>query len=834
MRASLAVTIVASIVAFSATTGAQASMKQSTAIPPQELAGALRTLVKEREFQIIYSSELLADRRTQGASGELTLNEALEKLLGGTGLTYRYVDEKTVSIVLATQPAKAEPAAPSAKPQAPNLSTRIPDGVQKRSFWDRFRVAQASGATVETSEPASDGTEGVKLDEIVVTAQKRQENVQEVPISIAVLSGAVLDNRGINDLQDLSHAVPGLFAQDSGFERNVSIRGIGNIFGSSSTIGSYIDEAVAIGLRGDRQLDIQIYDLARVEVLRGPQGTLYGQGSMGGTIRYITADPDLTRVTGQMDLSGSFTEDGDPTERLRGTLNLPLASDTLGIRVAGIYENVGGWMDQPALSKDNINDRELMSVRTKALWRPVEALDVTAMMIVHRDDRGASGVGADEEGNFQQSLLLPTTPSASVDYEFYNLTVSYDFPAVRLLGTSTFLNYDSELRDRGNQCCTPTPSIDGQWMIGRQVVTGEALTQEIRLVSAGSGRLEWTVGGFYQDAEYFEDQGPAEDNLFGVPGGTLGVDLFNFTGYSDANSKSWAAFGEVSYAFTDKLSMGAGLRYFEDDAQLRSAPGQTPQFGTFDSTNPKVFLSYAASDAVNLYASMAKGFRSGGFNAAGQPPYEPEELWSYELGTKMSLLDRRVSLELALTRSDYDEYQIIGFIPGFIGNITSNAGKARVQGVDGLLIWRAVDDLELGLSASYVDTEFTEINATSSSHAVGDPLDMVPEYGASLWAEYRFNWPAGSGSPGFARLDYSQQGIAHFRNRSFADTYHSTSDVLGLLNARLGWARDRWTAELYVQNLLDENGFDDPLSVERSATRVWPRTYGVRVGIDFE
>lgn len=772
-------------------------------------------------------------------------SEVLTESAEQTGPTPPFISQMAQQVDARVDPLLRHHPAESAVPDINTDSCIIPTQTDSTTTLRRMNLVtealvDANDAAVSSPDPVKTGAateqrteqRGV-LQEVIVTAQKRAENVQEVPISIAVLNSESLHSRGIHNLQDLSRAVPGLSVQETGFERRVSIRGIGNVFGSSSTIGTYIDEAAANGPRGDHHLDFQTYDLTRIEVLRGPQGTLYGQGSMGGTIRYITASPELQHMSGNIDIAGSVTEGGSPTSRMEGMLNMPVVRNKLGVRIAGVYEDVGGWVDQPALAKEDINDRELVNVRSKVLWVPVDALSVTGTAIIHRDDRGGLGIGTDEHGNYQQALLDASTPSAAIDYEFYNLTATYDFPSVRLLSTTTYLDYNSHLQNYGQQCCSPMPDLDGQYTVKRWTFAGSTRTQELRLISSRPSGAQWTVGGSYQDNESVDDYGSANDNFFGVPGGQLDIDLFNWTLFAHENSRSWAAFSEVKYALSDKLNLGAGLRYFEDDRRLQSESAGTFQTGTFRSTNPRFFLGFQVSADVNLYASASKGFRSGGFNGAGQPPYEPEELWSYELGMKISILEHRLYTELALTYGEYDDYQIIGQIPGGFENITSNAGDARVRGVDGLLTWRPTRDWEFGLSASYVDSEFTRINATSSSHAVGDPLDMVPEYSGSVWANYRFDWTTSGETPGFARIDFNQQGTSHFRNRSFADTYHSTSDVLSLLDARLGWVMGRWTAELYAQNILNENGFDANGSIEKAATRVRPRNYGIQLGRSF-
>ena len=327
MRASVVVAIVASVVALSASVEAQASIKWPTAIPPQELAPALKRLVHDREFQIIYSSELLAERRTQGAVGELTMDEALTKLLTGTGLTYQYLDEKTVSIVgVGTQPAKLEKKLDTALEQRSHASS---NGEQRKSFWERFRVAQADeGHDTRNASEARSGTapeeQGARLEEIVVTAQKREERLLDVPQSVSVLSADDLARRGATQFRDFADTVPGLsFSSAGAGNTQITLRGVTVGFDISPTVGIYLDEvpygsSTVFNLAAQFSLDAALFDLDRIEVLRGPQGTLYGASAMGGLIKYVTPRPDTSESSGKAQAGISTTRGGGTNLQRRG------------------------------------------------------------------------------------------------------------------------------------------------------------------------------------------------------------------------------------------------------------------------------------------------------------------------------------------------------------------------------------------------------------------------------------------------------------------------------------------------------------------------------------
>jgi len=668
-----------------------------------------------------------------------------------------------------------------------------------------------------------------KLGEVVVTAQKREERLIDIPISIVAMGADELQRRKVTSLDDLSLAVPGLSIQSSGsYQRRITLRGVSNVFGNSSLIGLYLDEASATSVPSI-QLDLPTYDLERVEVLRGPQGTLYGEGSVGGTIRFITKDPLLDRFAMRSDVAALYnTEDGTPGQRIEGALNVPLIKNELGLRIAGEFDHRGGWLNQPAVNRKDYNDQNLMNVRAKGLWQPAPQFKVNATAVVHRNEAPPS-VGEDINGDFTQVFNLTTAPSGQDNYGLYNLTLTYDFPAVRVLSTTSYIEQDKEIRDLGNRFQFTPPGTPRFESLTSRFDDVKIVNEELRLASVGSGPWQWTVGAFYRDAQA-EFDAPAA--YFGLPGPLPDP----FSVQTSSSSQSWAVFGDASYRLTGRLTIGTGLRYFEDDQEFTGLVNGVgnPQAGSFDALNPRVYAQYKLTDQFNTYASAAKGFRSGGFNFSfGQPSYNPETVWTYELGTKMSLLEDRLSADLAFFYSDYSDYQIIG-LPRNLDppvSVTSNAGNATIKGLEWAVTWRPTDPWSLSFNGNYVDSEFDEINATMSSHIVGDPLDIFPKYGYTVSAQRDFKL---NGRPSFVRLDYNEHGRMTFRNRSIGPWYFAESDVINMLNFSMSLqANESLSLSLFGQNLLNDRGFTDPFSIEEVAARSPPRTLGVGFGVTF-
>jgi iron complex outermembrane receptor protein len=584
-------------------------------------------------------------------------------------------------------------------------------------------------------------------------------------------------------------------------------------------------------VRHDRnaQLDLSTYDLDRVEVLRGPQGTLYGEGSAGGTIHFITKNPVLDRFGMDADVAALFTQDGAPGQRVETVVNVPLIDNVLGIRIAGVFDHEGGWIDQPAADRKNFNEEDKTDVRAKALWQPTAQWSVNAMADIHRND-ASSNSGEDANGNYTQAFGLTTTPRLEDRFDIYNLTSSYDFDVARLLSSTSYVKQDKIMTNYGYALPIEQPPAPA-FEVDLIPFSNDAriLTEELRLASDGSGPWQWTAGGFYRRFQFEQSQ----TYLFGLPGPPPAQ---SFSSATSSLSKSWAAFGDTSYRLADRLTLGAGLRYFHDSQDFSN--GSSLQSTDFHSLNPRAYIQYKISDDLNVYTSAAKGFRSGGFNnAQGEPSYGPESVWTEELGTKMSLFEGHLSADVAIFYSDYTNYQITGVSPqGPPGlPITSNGGNARVKGVEWDLSWQPLVDWTLSANGDYVDSYFYKVGVTSPDHAVGDPLDFVPKYALTFSAQRDFRLV---GRSAFARLDFNEQGRQTFRLRNVAGPtpwFFSESDVIHMLNfnSRLQW-NDNLSLGVFAQNLLNNRGLIDPFAIESTATRSRPRTLGVQFSVKFD
>lgn len=771
-------------------------------IPSQPLSQSVIAFSEQSGIQIVTAGEDLPRSQTPEVRGKLAISNALRKLLSGTHLRFKSVGEGTVALIDEGSPSQS----------SANLPGRE----------EPIRLAQ-SAASSGVEKNASE-SQAVTLEEIVVTAQKREERAIDVPISITALSAEELKRRNVTDLSDLSFAVPGLAVETGGTNTRVLLRGISNVTGGLSLIGMYLDESSATSA-GYSQLDLRTYDLERIEVLRGPQGTLYGEGSVGGTIRFITRDPQLDHFGVNADASTLFIEDGDSAEHVGAMLNMPLVENVLGVRIAGEYLHGGGWIDQPAAGRKDFNGQDLMNVRVKGLWRPLPQLAVNAMAVIHRNDE-SQNAGEDSDGDFTQALNLLTKPRVKNDYELYNLTFTYDFPGARLLATSTSIDQDIDTTNwTGRLQLLPPPGTRSETYSALDKRPADIRTHELRLTSTGTTPWQWTLGGYYRHFRYGED---APENYFAFfplpPGDPLPAP---YAFQLSKVSNSWALFGDSNYRLSERLTLGAGLRYFEDKQEDRIAVLE----GKFHTVNPRAYAQFKVTDSVNVYGSAAKGFRSGGFNLPGQPAYDPEKVWTYELGTKMSLADRSVSLELAAFYSDYSDYQIFGQAGTPPLAVFSNAGNARIKGVDWGFLWRT-GAWTMSFNGSYVHSEFYKIDAASTSHLVGDPLDLFPKYSLTTSVQRDFSW---SGRPGFARLDYSQRGRETYRNRGIGPWYYNKSDVINILNGNLGlqWSK-RLSLNLFAQNLLNDRGFTAPLSIEDGSSRARPRAIGVGFDVSFE
>ena len=679
---------------------------------------------------------------------------------------------------------------------------------------------------------ATESEDAIK--EIVVTAQKREEKLKDVPISIVAVGADELRDRQITSLEDLPYAVPDLSFASAGNSHYIQIRGVSDIVGANSTIGIYIDDAdVTLGGLASVQVNPVTYDLERVEVLRGPQGTLYGNGSAGGTVRFITKNPQLDHFAFDASVAAMFTEGGAPSQRINTMLNIPLIEGQLGLRVAGTFEHDGGWINQPVANQENINAQDLTNVRVKGLWQPNNELSVTATAIVNRNRRGFDFSDANSPANFTQVFGLTTSPKVKNDYEIYNLTVAYDLLSVAKL--SNTLGYVHELAPQyGVPAFFPTtadsaPGTIFDYYVAQQNIRDSLLTDELRLTSTGSGPWQWTVGGFLRR---YTDAVDAAQNYFDFPGAP-GVLPDPYGSSQKTASRSWSVFGDTSYRIGDRLTVGAGVRGFRETQHFNDYLALTAQEGDFHSVDPRVYAQFKVSDEVNVYASWAKGFRSGGFNAFSQPSYNPEDVRTYELGSKSAFIEGRVEVNVDVFWTDYKNYQTFAPLPGAqLVSAIQNVGRGRIRGVEADTSWQPIAHWRLEARGDFLDAKFTEINSGSTAYLPGDRIDLVPRYQFTLSGQNDFTW---MGRKIVSRLDYSQQGPETYRNRTSGDFYHNESGTINMLNfnTRLNWS-ENLSFSLFARNLLNDQDFTNPYSLIGNGVRSRPRTVGVEFSTSFQ
>jgi outer membrane receptor protein involved in Fe transport len=677
-------------------------------------------------------------------------------------------------------------------------------------------------------------SEQLESADIVVTAQKREERTTDVPLSITAISGETLERRNIANIADLSYAVPGLSVLEYGAGRQeLVIRGIQGSRGGSSLTGVYLDEIPLTGAQDGyigNNLDARTIDLKRVEVLKGPQGTLFGEGAAGGVIRLITNEPDLNDVGGEVKATLFGTRDGSASYQALGIINVPLVDDRLALRVAATYEHGGGWIDQPSIGRKNINDNDLKHVRAKLRFSPSAAVDLIATAIIHRNKGGGSPIANVEPfrtGTFEQAIDPNIRTDFTDEYDAYNLTGIFD------LDFATLTSSTSYFRGEGVSSFTQNrPGSQLTLVVPDYVTKPKTFSQEIRLASNGDTPLKWVVGAQYKNSRIDASFGSGfeiyiRDNL----GVEVVLNNINANNVRVQKSDAWAGFADASYTFFDRLEVGGGLRYFSDTRRASQLPNfgapprpETVQKADFDKLTWRAFVRFEAADDINLYANVANGFRSGGFNdatfvAQGAPPsFGPETALFYEVGLKSLLLDRRLSFEAAAYTGKFtDQLQDVTFVnpAGNIIQYTLNAGVSRIRGAEVSMSLQASNRLRLGFNAEVIDTKYTRVTALSP-FIVGDPMNLVPDHSISASATYRVDWS--SEIAGALDLSFNRQGrkVYTTRNDSFATSPNVTSP-LNFLQASASAEWQGFTLTVFGRNLLNE----------RKA--VTPHPYGARV-----
>ena len=665
----------------------------------------------------------------------------------------------------------------------------------------------------------------------MVSAQKREERLQDVPISISVLGGSELDKFTTEGLLDALGRVPGVITTSAsgagGGGAQLTVRGVsagGVVFSGSSPIAYYLD-SVPFGLVKSAIVpDSNIYDLERIEVLRGPQGTLYGASAQIGVVRILTKDPDLSEFGLKARASFSGTDNGGENHGADLAVTVPIVEGRLAASAVVGYEDMSGWIDKP--NEDDVNDAQLRNLRLKVRGQPTNTLSIDLLAWLSRSDYGAPSGSTDE-----QTRSDPQDESASSDYDVFAFKLGYEASRFSITSTTSCIDHQS-----GNKLGLLPFGLPGVTLTTNLEST--VLTEEIIINSSQSGSWRWSVGGIYRDAEDLTDQ-------FG-----LGSD-FNVTD----KSESFAVFGEVTRAWLDgRVELTGGLRYFEDDVtgieNERSSPAGPPGLivtnETFDKVSPRAVLSWHPQTNSTIYISYAEGFRSG-FNqdpnvirdAPEFPPVKSDNLKNYEVGGKGVLAGGRLGYEAALYYLDWSDVQQTLSVLSEGNPVTAlvNADSASGLGLEVAVFAQPMDGLELGINFGWNDlaADNNLVTAGKSLYDKGDRLSFSPEYVAGASASYAF--------PLTDRYQATLSTSANY----FSEVTYRNSLAPGVVNIDVGESQvvaridisidspKGWTATAFVDNVNNEDGQGPGLfGIPDWTQRVRPRTFGLQVEYRFQ
>ncbi len=753
-------------------------------IPAKPMAEALIEFAIQSRLSISVSGVDFGDTISQPLVGTFQKDDALRRLLARSAFDFEYVDSMTV----------------------------------------RIRRAEPADSRVSRQEPM--------VETILVTATKRQQTKQNLPYSIAVTTGRQLEDFGVETSHGLTSQVAGLTTTNLGSgEDKLFVRGLTDSILpglSESVVGVYLDESRIVD--GAPDPNIRLIDIDRVEVLRGPQGSLYGAGSLSGLVRIVTNKPDFNSVAIMAQTSVSSTEHGGVSTNFGGMFNLPLVSDVLALRIVGYDDDQAGYIDEMRLHLSNTNRTQTNGGRAQLGWQPDAAWNVIASLAVQNTNAADS--------QYYLKSLVPQTRDNfllephSDNFAQAGITANGALGWANIVTSTSFVGRHLENRFDASYAwpqLTGFPLGPSPFDYTRKI---QSFTHETRLSSTGDGPWKWLAGLFlaHRDEDF-------QSSLTG-PDATGETVVARAEAREDRANEA-ALFGEVTYDFTSEWSLTAGARIFDSSRKV-SARGSGFLFSpsdTFNGTNsqtgvaPKAVLEYRPSTRMTFYAQYSEGYRLGGLGADGpsggsglENRFASDELHNYELGSKLSFLAGRASVDAATYFVTWDKVQTDQIAPDGAFYIL-NAGTVHDAGLEVELASRPFENMSVQANAFWNNASLSKTNPLLANGE--GVLPGAPDVTASLSGRYEFR--IDQSDDGFASLNYSYVGVSHL---GFGE---STQTMGGyrLAGVRAGVARGPWQLVLFVDNLTNDRGntfaFGNPFDLNRGpqVTPPHPRTVGV-------
>jgi len=858
-------------------------------LPEQTVAAALTSLSEQTDIQVLFPYDIATQHRIEPLVGSYQLQHALEILLHNTGLHGGLTDSGVITI---SQIGSNVETNQNGKGKRMNTNKR------KTLLATMVGLFATGGvSTIVAQEQVGDAAkaQGI-LDEIIVTSTRRETSLNDTAVSIAAISGEDIAREGLSGMDDYLRLTPGVSFVDRGVSRNaVIVRGIAADleFGRSltgPTVGAYFGEAPISGFGSDGGgMDLKLVDMERIEILRGPQGTLFGAGSLSGTVRNIPNKPNLSEIEGSVLAQYSHTSDnGDGNDRIEGVINIPLIEDVLAIRgvaynhnSSGYIKNVAGshpsFSDVPALfggdalaiDQEEIGASEVTGGRLAILWRPTDKLDLTLQYANQETDQdGLPKVQLDVGGYNQLSLQMgnvfsntdgllrpnkdtSTGESLAEELDFINLVIEYD------LGWATVISSTFDMSQDSVSFHDDSAFVGGIPLVRLYGYENSIFVEELRLVSQDDGPWQYVVGLYYEDAELsntniIHASGDLALQPFGAPFG-VGNSLINQQ-YIDRELTQKAIFGELSYALSEQVEVTFGARRFDYEKDTRTiglgafsgsedSPSSTDEKGTTYKAN----VSYRPSDDQLFYAQWSEGFRLGntqnllplslcdvdnngildGTSATITSDFDSDTLENFELGAKLTMFDSRVQLNASLFRMNWEGIPLNVISPTCFFTMSINAGEARSEGFEAEALFSLTENLLLSLGGSYTDAEL-KTDSTDLNAFSGDPLPGSPGYNISFGVNYDFTI---KDNPSFIKLDYAHVG--GFYN-NLQETGAEAGDY-GQLNMKLGVAVDQFSIGLFATNVTNDDSITwvGSQAPDNRGFRLRPRTIGLDLGYRF-
>ena len=733
------------------------------------------------------------------------------------------------------------------------------------------------------------------LDEIIVTATKRDERLRDVPMAISVLGEDTLEIAGISDSQGIADSVPGMTFSTAGNNINPSfiIRGIGTLLNQddlTSPVAVYLDEMPMSAAKSTVRMDFGLFDAARVEVLKGPQGTLFGAGTLAGAVRIISNKPDPSGLSYKISSDIGSTS-GELRQRYNGMVNIPI-NENAAMRLVGFIAEDDGWVNDLRSGTNPTNNATNIGLRALLGWQVSDRFNASFSYIFQNTeiDDGSTidpALGENSRTGFAKD-------SSEIEMSMLNMTLEYDLGFATLTSSTNFSENEAVME------ADLSPILGGAfpWLLHREP-DDEAFAQEIRLVSTSDSRLDWVVGGFFLDRQtdvaqvfYFPQSWIDARGGGSIEGAitSMGVDhAWIYGGAVKYEYKESAFFGELGYQLTDTIKATVGFRT-GDMENSNSRPGGgssslggvlgpvvfgggssfTPvpytaasyEPGKTSSNTVKLSLAWQFNDNVNFYATASEGFRSNEVNRAGfligldgqlgtsrinaedtiviPQVSSPDSLWNYEVGMKAQW--DSVTANLSIYKMIWEDIQLSAMRGGGDPDqFITNAGEAESDGIELEILADIGGNLELGFNVAVQDARITQLSQQEAIMTGAEMGSSLVSPDLQLSGHFKYTVALDSGNQAFARLGYSYtdelpngfpNGVG---TPGTLNPFYAETDAWSKVDLSLGWTSDKWSLALYGENILDNDDSTFIMQQNFFANKHMtprPRTFGIRVSMN--